>query len=133
MNKRPPLPGLHIDDVRARRLFFFLGQMMWKGKTIFFILLANIIIGGLLFSLFDKKPIAEGQYLALITALTVGYGDLAPVSWPARIVSGLVGTNGLILTGVIIAFTVKALELTFREDIERLKADNPDSKTESED
>jgi voltage-gated potassium channel len=121
MNKRPPLPGLHIDDVRARRLFFFLGQMMWKGKTIFFILLANIIIGGLLFSLFDKKPIAEGQYLALITGLTVGYGDLAPVSWPARIVSGLVGTNGLILTGVIIAFTVKALELTFAEDLEKIR------------
>jgi hypothetical protein len=121
MNKRPPLPGLHIDDVRARRLFFFLGQMMWKGKTIFFILLANIIIGGLLFSLFDKKPIAEGQYLALITALTVGYGDLAHVSWPARIVSGLVGTNGLILTGVIIAFTVKALDLTFAEDLEKIR------------
>ena len=53
--------------------------MVIKGRNIYFILLANIILGGLLLTWLDGKSFAEGQYLALITALTVGYGDLAPV------------------------------------------------------
>ena len=61
--------------------------------------------------------------------MTIGYGDLSPVTWPARIVSGVVGINGIILTGVIIAFVIKALELTFREDIESL-AQEPDDDAE---
>ena len=88
-------------------------------------------MGGLLLSLFDGKSLAEGQYLAFITAMTIGYGDLAPVTWPARIVAVFIGLNGLLFTGVIVAFTLKAIELTFREDIADIERVASRTETES--
>lgn len=110
-----------IDRLHARRLFFYLWYMIRKGRNIFFVLFGNIVIGGLLISWLDGSTLAEGQYLALITATTIGYGDLAPETWSARIVAGAIGINGLILTGVFIALTVKALELTYREELTKLE------------
>ena len=87
-------------------------------------LLAVIVVGGLLLSLFDGKSLAEGQYLAFITAMTVGYGDLAPVTWPARVTSLVIGFNGLLLTGVIVAFCLKAVELSFQREITKIETDS---------
>ena len=109
-----------INQVRARRIIYFLGFMASRGRNILFILIGNIIVGGLLFSLFDGKSIAEGQYLAFITASTIGYGDLSPETWGARTVAVAVGFNGLVLTGIIVALTVKALELAFSEEIDEI-------------
>jgi voltage-gated potassium channel len=124
-------PLIKIDPIRAQRFLLFLGQIAWRGRNILLILLAIIIIGGLLLSLFDGKSLAEGQYLAFITAMTIGYGDLAPVTWPARIVAVLIGINGLLFTGVIVAFTLKAIELTFREDIADIERVASRTETES--
>lgn len=93
-----------------------LWHMAKETRNVLFILLGNIIGGGLLISLFDQKSIIDGQYLAFITSLTVGYGDLSPVSWPARIVSIGIGLNGLLLTGIVAAMAIKALELSFSND-----------------
>ena len=95
-----------------------------RGRGVLFVLVGNIIAGGLLLSLLDGKSIAEGQYLAFITAGTVGYGDLAPETWAARAVAIAIGLNGLLLTGIIIALSVRALELAFREDLEKIE--NPE-------
>ncbi|WP_178933803.1 potassium channel family protein [Oceaniferula marina] len=90
--------------------------MAKETRNVLLILLANIIGGGLLISLFDSIPIIEGQYLAFITSLTVGYGDLSPETWPARIVSICIGINGLLLTGIVVAMAIKAVELSFSEE-----------------
>ena len=111
-----------INRVRARRLLFYLGSMANRGRNILFLLIGNIVAWGLLFSLFDGKSLAEGQYLAFITATTIGYGDLSPETWGARWVAVAVGLNGLLLTGVCVALTVKALELAFREELEDMEA-----------
>ena len=111
-----------INRVRARRLLFYLGSMANRGRNILFLLIGNIVACGLLFSLFDGKSLAEGQYLAFITATTIGYGDLSPETWGARWVAVAVGLNGLLLTGVCVALTVKALELAFREELEDMEA-----------
>ena len=84
------------------------------------VLLCAIVIGGILLSLFDGKSVAEGQYLAFITASTIGYGNISPEIWPARIVGCLIGINGVILTGVTVALTVKGLALAFREELDSL-------------
>lgn len=123
MDTKQHLELLPINRVRARRIFYFLWFMAKRGRNILFVLISAIIVGGLLFSLFDDKTIAEGQYLAFITATTIGYGDVSPASWPARVVACLVGINGLILTGVVVALTVKALELGFREEFEQISKD----------
>ena len=112
---------IRVSRLRARRIIYFLGFMASRGRNILFILIGNIVVGGLLFSLFDGKSIVEGQYLAFITASTIGYGDISPETWGARAVAVAVGFNGLLLTGIIVALTVKALELAFREEIEQLE------------
>ena len=113
---------LQIDRLRARRLAYYLGYMARQGRNILLILIASIFAGGLLLALLDGKPLGEGVYLALITATTIGYGDLSPETWGARWVAVAVGLNGLLLTGVCVALTVKALELAFREELEDMEA-----------
>ena len=112
---------IKIDRVRARHLSFYLGAMLWKGRVVILIPILIIVLGGLLISLFDEKSLGEGQYLAFITASTIGYGDLAPESWPARIVACAIGLNGLLLTGIFVALSVKGLELAFRADLEEIE------------
>lgn len=117
---------IQIDKVRARRMFYYIWQMVYKGRNVLVVFLVNIVAGGLLMSLFDGLSILDGQYLAFITGMTIGYGDLSPESLPARVVAILVGINGLVLTGVIIAFAVRALELTFRDDLEEIETGGED-------
>lgn len=117
------LPG--INRLHARRLFRYLAFLIGKGRTIFFILIGNLVVGGLLLSWFDDLSWLEGQYLAIITATTVGYGDTAPESFGARMVAIGIAINGLVLTGVFIAVAVKALELTYREELEKLDRKRP--------
>ena len=51
--------------------------------------LGLILLGALLFSFFESKPYADSLWWAFVTALTVGYGDMYPVTLGGRIV-GLV-------------------------------------------
>lgn len=106
--------------VTVRKLLYFLWKVNIKSGGIIVSLLTSISCGGLALSLFDGKTIAEGQYLAFITATTIGYGDLSPETWPARCASIWIGINGLILTGVVVAFAVKALELAYVDSNQEL-------------
>ena len=113
-----------LAQVRTKRLLFYFWRMICLGKNVLVFLLTNVVIGGIILTLLEEElSFADGQYLAFITALTVGYGDLSPDSGLGRIVSCLIGVNGLILTGVVIALAVKGLELTFREEMEKLEHD----------
>ena len=51
--------------------------------------LGLVLFGALLFSFFESKPYADSLWWAFVTALTVGYGDMYPVTLGGRIV-GLV-------------------------------------------
>jgi voltage-gated potassium channel len=51
--------------------------------------LGLVLFGALLFSFFEGKPYADSLWWAFVTALTVGYGDMYPVTLGGRIV-GLV-------------------------------------------
>jgi len=52
----------------------------------------------------------ESIYLSCITALTIGYGDFSPQTTFGRIVAVGLGMLGIVLTGVIVAAAIKALE-----------------------
>ena len=75
-------------------------------------------MGGLAIAFLDKKPIVETMYLAYITALTIGYGDLTPESGLSRLIAIGIGVLGIVFTGLIVAATLKALELTIKEQKE---------------
>ena len=49
--------------------------------------LGLVLFGALLFSFFESKPYADSLWWAFVTALTVGYGDMYPVTLGGRIVA----------------------------------------------
>ena len=54
-------------------------------KIIAGVYLASIIMAAYLFHLLEGRTIYEGFWWACVTALTIGYGDLSPVTASGRI------------------------------------------------
>jgi hypothetical protein len=102
----------HINN----RLFIKkLGFVYWHIAASILWLQALIVMGGLAIAFLDKKPIGETMYLAFITALTIGYGDLTPESGLSKLIAIGIGFLGIVFTGLMVAATLKALELTINE------------------
>jgi voltage-gated potassium channel len=53
----------------------------------------------------------DSFYWSFITATTVGYGDIRPVTRGSRVIALLIALCGLVLTGIIIAVAVHAATL----------------------
>ena len=50
------------------------------------------------------------RIFTFVTGLTIGYGDLVPLHVAARIAALLIGFIGILLTGLIAAVGVRALQ-----------------------
>jgi voltage-gated potassium channel len=48
-----------------------------------------IVICGSLYSVFEAKSFGDSIWWAVVTASTVGYGDISPQTLPARLMAGL--------------------------------------------
>ncbi|RAO74859.1 potassium channel family protein [Dyella jiangningensis] len=58
----------------------------------------------------SASPIGETIYYCAITALTIGYGDVVPTTPFGRLDALLLGLVGLLLTGLVIAAAVRAVQ-----------------------
>ena len=90
--------------------------------------LGLVLLGALLFSLFESKPYADSLWWAFVTALTVGYGDMYPLTLGGRIV-GLVLMHSvvfivapLIIARLLSSIFVDANKFT-NEEQEQIKKD----------
>ena len=52
----------------------------------------------------------QGVYFAYITGLTIGYGDLSPRQALTRFLAVVIGFSGVVLTGLVAALAVKAIQ-----------------------
>lgn len=89
-------------------------SLLWAAKNILFFNLVMIAIGAVVFhheglSNSDGTWI-DSTYAALITSLTIGYGDMTPVGLYGKITSVILGIIGMLFVGVIVGATIKALE-----------------------
>jgi hypothetical protein len=112
-----------LNPFRFLAIFFsFLGAV---GLVIAFLVVCFFALAVLLYFAelhqhFQNSPqgFAEVLYLSAVTALTVGYGDFVPHTVIGRCLSLGLALQGIMLTGIVAAVAVKALEAQYREKSE---------------
>jgi len=82
--------------------------------VIAFLLLVTVTLG-IAVAYVEGWTVGDGIYFAFVTALTIGYGDLTAKRTLGRIIAILIGFNGIVFTGVIVAVAVQALRMVLIE------------------
>ncbi|MFC2133110.1 potassium channel family protein [Bacteroidota bacterium] len=89
-------------------------SLLWAAKNILFFNIMMIAGGAIVFHHEGLKNSdgtwLDSAYAALITSLTIGYGDMTPIGLYGKIASVLLGIVGMLFVGVIVGATIKALE-----------------------
>ena len=85
---------------------------LWKIQGIIYGLIAWLVVDAAAIAYFEKMPFADALYFTFVTGLTIGYGDIAPVTLAGRVVAILTGLLGILITGLIVAVAVYALRET---------------------
>ena len=97
----------------------FIGYFLkynWLVRQVLIALLALVIIGALIVALIEGIGIGNSLYLSFITAFTIGYGDIAPVTFAGRVSSIILGLVGIMFTGLVVAISISALANTIEEE-----------------
>jgi len=88
-----------------------------------FIILLGLVVGKI-----EKWRYFDALYWALITATTVGYGDIRPVKKSSKVFSIILAFIGIMFTGIIVAITVntasrsldKHIDLQFKQQFKEM-------------
>ncbi len=94
---------------------FFWGVVITAPTLLLFTLV--IIVLGLIVGRKENWTNFDAIYWALITALTVGYGDIRPVERPSKILAIIISVIGIMLFGIIVAITVNTFGSSLQEHI----------------
>lgn len=70
---------------------------------------------GLIIGRIESWHFGKSFYFTFVTGLTIGYGDLTPKHFSARLLALVIGLSGIVLTGLVAAVTVQALSATHRD------------------
>ncbi len=97
------------------RLFF---HALAKIQDIFFVLIGWLVVNAAAIAYFEQIPFADALYFSFITGLTIGYGDISPVTHAGRVFAVLTGFVGILMTGLIAAVAVYALRETMKHPTE---------------
>jgi len=99
------------------RMVFY--RSLWGGLRVVWPILSVLLLlkvaMGLAIGALEGWGRFESIYFAFITGLTIGYGDLVPSLVPARVLAVAIGFCGILLTGVVAALVVRALQAAVPE------------------
>lgn len=93
-------------------------QVLYFLRGVLILLLLFIAAGALTIWLFEEVELFDGIYFSLITALTIGYGDIVPMTATGKIVSILLGLLGEIFVGIMVGASIHALMFTLKSERE---------------
>ena len=100
-------------DPRAMRRAFVNG--LFAGLRVVWPVLSGLLVAivalGLVIGLIEGWSVQESLYFAFVSGLTIGYGDFAPKTLVTRVLAILIGVCGILLTALLAAIAVKALNL----------------------
>jgi hypothetical protein len=104
-------------DSRTVRTTYFAALIQGLGMT--WPVLSGLLLfkasTGAIVGVLEGWGIWQGIYFAFITGLTIGYGDLAPRTALTRLLAVVIGFSGILLTGLVAALAVKAINAVPRE------------------
>lgn len=84
--------------------------------SIMLILLFILLIGAIVISKSEGIDFYNSIYFAFITGLTVGYGDITPVTFIGKLFSILIAIVGMIFLGLLIAISSRALNTSMKNE-----------------
>jgi voltage-gated potassium channel len=98
--------------IKPSRFFREFIHLLYGAGHIFAVLFVLFVCFALILASSEASRIGfwNGIYLSAITALTIGYGDLYPCSVPGRLSAIVLGLLGIVLTGVVVAAAIKAMD-----------------------
>ncbi len=88
----------HLSPILMPLLLVIVGFGLWIGKK-------------------ESWSWSQALYFSFITATTVGYGDFHPTHHSSRIVAIFIALTGILLTGIIVACGLHALQVTVTETL----------------
>ena len=104
-------PQVRVSQLRRRFFAAFCREL----RVVWPILsgLIGLQLGlGFIVAMFERWPLSDAAYFTFVTGLTIGYGDLVPTRIITRAIALLIGLIGILLTGLVAALGVRALQAT---------------------
>jgi ion channel len=98
-------------ELRRRFLVAFCRELRIVWPILSGLVVIQLALGSLVGYL-EQWPIGNGVYFSFVTGLTIGYGDLVPTHFVTRLLAVMVGFIGILLTGLVAALGVRALQDT---------------------
>ena len=102
---------------RAMRGAFLTGLSQGLGVT--WPILSGLLVFkagmGAIVATLEGWSLWQGVYFAFVTGLTIGYGDLAPKQPLTQLLAIVIGFSGILLTGLVAALAVKAIQAVPRD------------------
>ena len=107
------------DKHLVGEFFSVFGRVLWRTKAIYGVLFILICLGGFIVGRVENLGWGDGFYFAMVTGLTIGYGDIVLHSPVGRLVAILIGLVGILFSGLLVAVLVYAIRESFEESEKR--------------
>lgn len=107
------MKSIHTSHFR-REFYKAVGYYLRVVWPILSTMLLVIVTFGLIISYLEGWDPFDGIYFSFVTGLTIGYGELVPKLPLSRILAILLGFNGVLLTAIFAAISVRAIETAVR-------------------
>ena len=93
----------------------YLAKYLYFVRHVLLGFLVLLLLGAVAIAYFEDLRFGDSVYFAFITGLTVGYGDIEPVTAMGRVVSIAIALVGLLFTGITVAVATRALAAAARD------------------
>ena len=123
----------HLREIRRQFLVELREQLRVVWPIVSGLVGVQLVLG-VLVGFLERWPIGDAIYFTFVTGLTIGYGDLVPRRFLSRLIAIAIGFIGVLLTALIAAVGVRALQAIAAEPVESpgwSKAVGPGSSEES--